>query len=62
MLFMNTLCVADLEMLVGGVTSFKDLVIADQMIENTMKNKRIEAEKTKRGTTRKKEVETQAIF
>ena len=49
-------------MLVGGITSFDKLVIAGKMIENAMKNGRIEAEDTKEGITLKNEEEAQAVF
>ena len=52
---MNTLRTLYPEMLMGGVTSFNNLVIAGKMIENAMKSGRIEAKETKEGITLKKE-------
>ena len=62
MLFLNTLHAPYLEMLVGGVTSFDNLVIAGKMIENAMKSGRIKVEKTKEGIMLKNEEEVQTIF
>ena len=62
MLFMNTLRTLYPEMLMGGVTSFDNLVIVGKMIENAMKSDRIEAEETKEGITLKNEEKAQAVF
>ena len=57
MLFMNTLRAPYPEMLVGGITSFDNLVITGRMIENAMNSGRIEAEETKEGIELKNENE-----
>ena len=62
MLFMNTLYTPYPEMLVGGITSFDNLVIVDKMIEGAMKSERIEAEEIRGGTVLKDKEKTQAIF
>ena len=62
MFFMNTLHAPYLEMLVGSVTSFENLVIAGKMIENAMKNGNIKAEETRGGIALKNEEEAQAVF
>ena len=62
MLFMNTLHAPYPEMLVGGVTSFENLVIAGKMIENAMKSGRIEVEETKEGIVLKNKEEAQAVL
>ena len=59
---MNTLHAPYPEMLVGGITSFDNLVIAGKMIENAKKNGRIKAEKTRGGIALKNEEEGQAVF
>ena len=47
------------EKLVGSATkSFTDMVISNEMIENTMKSGKLDAEEKKIGTMRKKEGET----
>ena len=62
MLFMNILRVLYPEMLLEGVTSFDNLVIACKMIENAMKSGKIEAEEIKGGIMLKNEKEAQAVF
>ena len=58
-LFVNTLLVLYYEKLVGSATkSFTDMVISNEMIENTMKSGKLDAEEKKIGTMRKKEGET----
>ena len=56
---MNTLHASYPEMLVEGITSFDNLVIIGKMIENALKNGRIEAEETKEGIMLKNEEEAQ---
>ena len=50
MLFMNTLRAPYLKMLVGGITSFDNLVIAGKMIENAMESRRIEVERQRKAS------------
>ena len=59
---MNTLPASYPKMLAKGITSFNNLVITGKMIENAMKNWRIEAEKTKEGIMLKNEEEEQVVF
>ena len=59
---MNALQASYPEMLVEGITSLDNLVIAGKMIENIMKNERIEVEETNEGIALKNKKEAQVAF
>ena len=62
-LFLDTLRDPYYDRLVGNaLKNFSDMVLSGEMIDNAVKNGRMEGKEKKESTSRKKEGETQAVF